>query len=105
MEEETPKLKKYDINFNEKRALADAPVPSGVACSDFVEEDTEVEEPFLSTDSKGEVVIKKHTVIQKIKKGTPCPGEMMIDQPAIHHPEHPQVQKAKCNVCGWRGWV
>jgi hypothetical protein len=34
-----------------------------------------------------------------------CEGEMMIWQPVKSHPELPQLRRASCGKCGWRGWV
>ena len=33
-----------------------------------------------------------------------CPGEMMIVQPEINHPEL-DLKRAVCNICFWKGWV
>jgi len=34
-----------------------------------------------------------------------CSGEMMIKQPEVNHPEMPQLKRAVCGKCSWRGWV
>ena len=34
-----------------------------------------------------------------------CFGEMMVEQPEEKHPEMPQLKRASCGKCGWRGWV
>jgi hypothetical protein len=33
-----------------------------------------------------------------------CDGEMMYVEPALWHPELPQLRRAKCGECGWNGW-
>lgn len=34
-----------------------------------------------------------------------CKGEMMIGQPEVRHPEYPELRRASCGKCSWRGWV
>lgn len=34
-----------------------------------------------------------------------CGGEMMVLDPVKGHPEIPQLKRAHCYYCGWRGWV
>ena len=33
-----------------------------------------------------------------------CSGEMMYANPAQIHPEMPELKRAVCGACGWRGW-
>lgn len=34
-----------------------------------------------------------------------CGGEMMYVEPRQEHPQMPQLNRAICGECGWRGWV
>ena len=34
-----------------------------------------------------------------------CKGEMMWREPREIHPELPELSRAFCPKCGWRGWV
>jgi hypothetical protein len=36
--------------------------------------------------------------------GIDCTGEMYYLIPKISHPQYPDLIRAYCNVCGWRGW-
>ncbi len=36
---------------------------------------------------------------------TKCDGEMMVHKPAKKHPQLPELYRASCGICGWRGWV
>jgi hypothetical protein len=34
-----------------------------------------------------------------------CKGEMIMSSPIKNHAELPNLRRAKCNICGWLGWV
>lgn len=33
-----------------------------------------------------------------------CSGEMLYVEPRVIHPEFPDLNRAICEECGWRGW-
>lgn len=33
-----------------------------------------------------------------------CLGEMMWQEPQQQHPQLPELHRAACGECGWRGW-
>jgi hypothetical protein len=35
---------------------------------------------------------------------TQCEGEMYYLSPEQKHPEYPNLKRAHCIECGWRGW-
>lgn len=119
-------LKPLEDHLAELAAKADPPTPSGVACSDFVRE-PEVRkrirkvsrqevvelEPFVNpktfevTPRSGVQDVLDEEEVEEIVEVNvaPCPGELMYDEPRQSHPQLKMLARARCSVCGWRGWV
>ena len=65
------------------------------------------------------MALKTYTANQKAKTPKPpkptasgvactekkCKSEMMWREPREAHPEQPELARASCSKCGWRGWV
>ncbi len=34
-----------------------------------------------------------------------CKGEMVWPEPRTPHPEQPELSRAVCNKCPWKGWI
>ncbi len=119
-------LKPYADHLAEKAAKTPPREPSGVACSDFerapevrtrirkVSRQEVVElEPFVNPKtfevtprSTFQDVEDEEEVEEIVEVNVrPCPGELMWDSPRRDHPQLWGLARARCSVCGWRGWV
>jgi hypothetical protein len=113
------KLKSYNINQKKQIEIQDIKeerklVSSGIACTEKIcsicKKPHRMKDRPLIIGKTREEIKKSITNLKAWNKKhsqnlIPCPGEMMILYPNEKHPELTELKRAKCSLCGWKGWV